>query len=99
MKYCGVATPFRGVRVYTRSAMGTGSETALEELMCLLQEGVVAKIADDLYCGGNSYEELENNWRRVLSALEQNSMKLSAPKTIVCPKTTQSTPAHIVSRF
>ena len=67
MKYCGVATPFRGVRVYKRSAMGMpGSETALEELMCrilgdLLQEGVVAKIADDLYCGGNSYEELENN--------------------------------------
>ena len=35
MKYCGVATPFRGIRVYTRSAMGMpGSETALEELMC-----------------------------------------------------------------
>ena len=35
MKYCGVATPFRGVRVYTRSPMGMpGSETALEELMC-----------------------------------------------------------------
>lgn len=35
MKYCGVATPFRGVRVYARSAMGIpDSETALEELMC-----------------------------------------------------------------
>ena len=34
MKFCGVATPFRGVRVYVRSAMGMpGSETALEELM------------------------------------------------------------------
>ena len=33
MKYCGVATPFKGVRVYVRSAMGMpGSETALEEL-------------------------------------------------------------------
>lgn len=47
LKYCGVATPFRGVRVYTRCAMGMpGSETALEELMCrilgdLLQEGIV----------------------------------------------------------
>ena len=30
MKYCGVATPFHGVRVYTRCAMGMpGSETAL----------------------------------------------------------------------
>ena len=48
MTYCGVVTPFCGVRVYTRSAMGMpGSETALEELMCrvlgdLLKEGVVA---------------------------------------------------------
>ena len=34
MKYCGVVTPFRGVRVYARSAMGMpGSETALEELI------------------------------------------------------------------
>ena len=58
MKYCGVATPFRGMRVYTRCAMGMpGVETALEELMCrvmgnFIQEGSVAKLADDLYCGG-----------------------------------------------
>ena len=60
MRYCGVATPFRGVRVYTRCAMGMpGSETALEELMCsvlgdFLQDGIVAKLADALYCGGSS---------------------------------------------
>jgi len=64
MKYCGFATPFKGVRVYTRTAMGMpGSETALEEIMCcvlgdLLQQGIVTKIADDLYCGGNSPQEL-----------------------------------------
>ena len=35
MKYFDVATPFRGVRAYTRCAMGMpGSETALKELMC-----------------------------------------------------------------
>ena len=38
-----------------------GSETALEELMCcvlgdLIHEGVVAKVADDLYCGADSPE-------------------------------------------
>lgn len=64
LKYRGVATPFKGVRVYVRSAMGMpGSETSLEELMCrvlsdLLQEGNVAKLGDDLYCGGNTIEEL-----------------------------------------
>ena len=94
MKYCGVATPFKGVRVYTRSAMGMpGSETVLEELMCrvlgpLLQEGVIAKLADDLYCGGDTQSELQINFERVLQALNDNNLKLSAHKTIICPKTT-----------
>ncbi|XP_078495652.1 uncharacterized protein LOC144751197 [Ciona intestinalis] len=57
MKYCGVSTPFRGTRVYTRCAMGMpGSETSLEELMCRILgdlhcKGNIAKLADDLYCG------------------------------------------------
>ena len=94
MKYCGVATPFRGIRVYTRSAMGMpGSETALEEMMCrvlgdCLQDGIVAKLADDLYCGGNTLDELITNWERVLCALQRCSLRLSAAKTIVCPVST-----------
>ena len=94
MKYCGVATPFRGVRVYARSAMGIpGSETTLEELLCrvlgdLLQAGIVAKIADDLYCGGNSPDELLRNWSSVLRALHKANLHLSAAKTIINPKTT-----------
>ena len=94
MKYCGVVTPFRGVRVYTRSAMGMpGSETALEELMCrvlgdLLEEGVVVKLADDLYCGGNSPDDLLYNWKRVLTALQACNLKLSPTKTIIAPRTT-----------
>ncbi|KAK2569603.1 hypothetical protein P5673_005430 [Acropora cervicornis] len=92
MKYYGVATPFKGIRVYTRSAMGMpGSETYLEELMArvlgdLNQEGCVAKIADDLYVGGNSPVEVLDNWRRVLALLHKNSLRLSAAKTIICPR-------------
>ena len=94
MKYCGVATPFRGVRVYARSAMGMlGSETALEELVCrvlgnLLEEGVVAKIADDLYCGGNTPQDLLQNWQKLLQALHKCDLRLSASKTIINPQTT-----------
>ena len=94
MKYCGVATPFKGVRVYVRSAMGIpGSETALKEVMCrvlgpLLHDGSVAKIVDDLYCGGNTPQELLNNWKRVLQALHKCNLRLSAHKTIISPKTT-----------
>ena len=93
-KYCGVATPFRGIRVYARSAMGMpGSETALEEMMCrvlgdLVEEGVVTKIADDLYCGGATPFELQQNWRRVLQVLAKSALCLSPKKTIVCPKST-----------
>ena len=70
-----------------------GSETAVEELMCcvlglLLKDGVVAKIADDLYCGGNCPLELLQNWKKVLQALYQCSLHLSAPKTTVNPTST-----------
>ena len=94
LKYCGVATPFRGIRVYTRSAMGMpGSETALEEMMYrvlgdLIQEGCVTKLADDLYCDGDSPETLLSNWRRVLESLDRCNLRLSPTKTIICPKST-----------
>ena len=94
MKYCGVATPFRGVRVYTRCAMGMpGSETALEELMCrvlgdLLQDGIVAKLADDLYCGGSTPEELLTNWEKVLRVLQKSDLRLASPKTVISPSST-----------
>ena len=94
MKYCGVATPFRGVRVYARSVMGIpGSETALEELMSrvlgdLLKDGIVTKIADDLYCSGNSPGELLSNWKKVLQALHKRDLRLSPHKTIINPQST-----------
>ena len=94
MKYCGVATPFKGVRVYVRSAMGMpGSETVLEELMCrvlghLLEEGTVVKIADDLYCGANSEQELFQNKEKVLQALHHCDLRLSASKTVINPSST-----------
>ena len=94
LKYCGIVTPFKGVRVYTKCAMGMpGSETALEELMCrvlgdCLHDGIVTKLADDLYCGANTPEELLQNWERVLSALHKSGLCLSASKTIICPRST-----------
>lgn len=94
MKYCGVATPFKGIRVYTRCAMGMpGSETYLEELMCrvlgeLIQANCVVKLADDLFCGGDTPEEALHNWCEVLRAMRRNNLRLSSSKTVICPKTT-----------
>ena len=92
MKFCGVATPYKGIRVYTRAAMGMpGSETVLEELMSrvlgdLIEKGCVAKIADDLYIGGDTYDELLSTWADVLNRFKQNNLCLSASKTFICPK-------------
>ena len=91
MKFCGIATPFKGIRVYGRGAMGMpGTETALEELMCrilggLLYEGHVTKIADDLYVGGESPEKVLEVWEKVLAALNDNGLRLPASKTECCP--------------
>ena len=80
MKYCGVVTPFPGVRVYARSAMAMpGSETALEELLCrvlgdLLEKGVVAKLADDIYCGGNTIAEFQRNVRRLRQCFAESGL-------------------------
>ena len=91
-KYCGVHTPFKGVYVYNVGVMGLpGVEVALEELTCLIlgdivQQGRVAKLADDLFIGGNTVEELLNNFHLVLQRLLENNIKLSATKTFIAPK-------------
>ena len=94
MRFCGTSTPFKGVRVYTRCAMGLpGSETALEELMNrvlgqLIQNGNVAKIADDLYVGGDTVDETLTVWSQVLDIMAKNNLGLSGPKTVVLPQST-----------
>ena len=78
--------------MYTRTAMGMPeSETALEEFMCqvlgdLLTAGVVAKIADDLYCGDNTPKEILHNWSIVLCALNNSRLHLFASKTVINPR-------------
>ena len=95
MKWCGTQTPFRGLRCYAVSAQGMpGSSETLEEMMCtvlghLVQEGCVSKIADDMYIGGQSIDELFNNWQRVLTAIQQNGLKLKSSKTTIAPTHTQ----------
>ena len=94
MRYCGVATPFKGIRMYTRAAMGMpGSETALEELMSAVlgdqvYSGNVVKIADDLYIGSDSVDTAITAWRDCLAALQHNGLHLSASKTVLFPSTT-----------
>lgn len=67
-----------------------GSETALGELTCkvfgdLLEQGHVAKVANDLYCGAGTPKDLLAVWRRVLSAPQHRGLNLSATKITVAP--------------
>ena len=80
------------------------SETALEELKCralgdLLQEGCVAKIADDIYYGGNSLAELLVNWRKVLMALEKCDLRFLPRKlsSAPCPPPSLAGYGHVVT--
>ena len=91
-RFCGVHTPFKGLRVYNVGCMGLpGVEVALEELTCLLlgdlvQQGKVAKLADDLYIGGANPEELLLNFEQVLHRMMEANIKLSPDKTVISPK-------------
>ena len=51
-------------------------------------KGFVAKIADDLYVGGDTEDELFSHWQQVLQALAKNNLGLSAHKTTIAPQTT-----------
>lgn len=90
-KYCAVVTPFKGVRVYTRAAMGMpGSESALDELLArivgdLIQEGTVLRTADDIYLGSDNIQDLYSTWEKVLCRLCQADLRLSGAKTEVLP--------------
>ena len=94
LKFCGVCTPFKGVRVYVRPSMGMpGSETALEQMMSLvvgdlMTEGILAKVADDLFVGGDTPEHLLDNYARLLTALDKANLGLSPAKTEIAPSTT-----------
>lgn len=92
--YLGTITPYKGLRVYLRSAMGMpGSSEYLQELTSrvlgdIVEKGIIAIIADDLFVGGNTVEEIYANWSLVLSRLRDNNLTLSSTKTVICPTST-----------
>ena len=92
--YLGTVTPFKGIRVYTRSAMGQpGASKHLRELLTrvfgdFLTEGFLLIKDDDMYVGAQNISELLCNWQKVLHRLQQNNLYLSASKTEIAPRRT-----------
>ena len=93
LKYLRVISLFKGLQVYTRAAMGMSSLTEhLDELMSgvignLMHKGKVIKIADGLYTGGKTIDDLLINWEHIVQRLLQSNLCFSATKTVVCPVT------------
>ena len=48
----------------------------------------VAKHADDIYCGGNTIVELQQNVKRLLQCFANSGLRLSATETTICPTST-----------
>ena len=91
MKWCATPTPFKGLSVYAVSTQGMpDSSETLKETMCavlgpLIQEGCVAKIADDLYVGGKDIPSLFSNWSKTLERICSSDLTLKANKTVIAP--------------
>ena len=94
MKYTGIVSPFRGTFLYQRAVMGLpGSEASLECLLSrilgdIMMRGSAVKLADDLYVGADTVEQLMNIWYEVLRLMELNGLRLSPAKTVICPTST-----------
>ena len=88
-EWLGISSPFGGMRFLKRSGQGLiGMSEQLDELLCKvigneMKEGIVDRIADDIFVGGKTAAEAANNYARVLKKFQQANIKISASKTKV----------------
>ena len=93
--YLGVQTPYKGVRVMTRTGQGLlGSDVELGELLSrvLGQEifdGFCVAIRDDIIIGGHTQDDAINNYETVLNKLHSCNLKLSPNKVRIFPSDTE----------
>ena len=85
--WLGISTPFGGLRYVRRSGQGLlGQSEELDEMLSKvlsseMQNGICARIADDLYVGGSSPLETAQNYEIILSKLNAANLKISSEKT------------------
>ena len=92
--YMAINSPYKGLRVYTRSTQGLiNQDEELNQLLSrvlgsLIMEGRCMKIADDLLIGGSTIDEAMSNWELVLHNLSEANLKLSPGKVRLFPEET-----------
>ena len=90
--WLGVQTPFGGLRVMARSGQGlAGMAEEFDELTSKilkdeLKDGVMIKIVDDCYIGGDTQEKAAMNYERVIQKLHNANLKITPEKTYIFPK-------------
>ena len=92
-KWCGILTPFGGLRFFKRGIQGLINQSEeLDELLAnlfrdMMTKGKLVKLADDLFTGGSTKEEALANLREMLQICQDNNIKLSPAKTVIMPIT------------
>ena len=93
-QYLATPHPFQGLRVYVREPQGirNASEHNSERLARVFgdleQQGRMCRMADGLYIGGKSIEELLGNLREVFCRARHCGLTFKPSKVVVCPKKT-----------
>ena len=91
--YLAVETPFKGIRVLTRSGQGLlNQEIEMNQLLTKvmgteIEKGNIILQADDGQVGGETKEEAVKNWIAVLDLCSKNNIKLNARKIKIFPET------------
>ena len=89
--FLAVETPYKGLRVLTRSGQGLlNQEIEMNQLLSkVLGEEIEKKNviiqADDGQVGGSTEEDTINNWIKVLQILSRNNIKINYKKVKILP--------------
>ena len=84
--YMGINTPFRGIKILTRAGQGLlNSDVHLDQLMSMvlgdeITAGIVEVVRDDIQVGGDTIDQLLDNWDQVLQKLAYCNLKISPEK-------------------
>ena len=93
-QYLATPHPFGGLRVYCREPQGirNASEHNSEQLARIFgdleKQKKMCRMADGLYVGGSTLQELYANLNEVLSRVKLANLTLKPSKIVICPKTT-----------
>ena len=88
-KHLGIMTPYRDLKVLTRLGQGLlNSDVILDQVLCRvlgdeISAGFCLAARDDLFVGGDSIDEVLENWDNILTKLEKANLKITARKVRV----------------